>query len=88
MLYLKNKCCFEATIGTYIAILKKPNQGKQVWVSLLEAAGMDDTGMKKWHIKFGKTSTEAHQDFLESIGIEAAEIVRIRASSKSGDISI
>ncbi len=59
---------------------------KQAWVSLLEAAGMDDTGMKKWHIEFEKTSPEAHQDFLESIGIETAEIVRIRARSKSADI--
>jgi len=55
---------------------------KEIWVSLLEAAGLDEDGMKKWHIEFEKTSPEAHQDFLESIGIEKDEIELIRAWSK------
>lgn len=55
---------------------------KEVWVSLLEAAGLDKTGMKKWHVEFERTSPEAHQDFLESIGIENDEIVLIREWSK------
>lgn len=54
---------------------------KQVWVSLLKAAGLDDTGLKKWHVEFEKATPEAHQDFLESIGLEKAEIKKIRGWS-------
>ena len=58
---------------------------KEIWVSILKAAGLDEAGMKNWHIEFEKTSPEAHQDFLESIGIEDDEIELIRDWSKSGD---
>jgi len=51
---------------------------KEVWVSILRASGLDDAGMKNWHIEFEKSSPEAHQDFLESIGIESDEISSIR----------
>ncbi len=62
---------------------KKHNANTRVitrgtWVSLLESAGLDNDGMKKWHIAFESTSPEAHQDFLESIGIEKNEIKSIR----------
>jgi MerR family transcriptional regulator, thiopeptide resistance regulator len=55
---------------------------KEVWVALLEASGLDEEGMKKWHIEFERTSPEAHQDFLESIGIDADEISEIREWSR------
>jgi len=55
---------------------------KETWVSLLEAAGLDEAGMEKWHIEFERTSPEAHQDFLESIGIEKDEVASIRKWSK------
>ncbi len=58
---------------------------KQTWVSILKAAGLDETGMRQWHIEFEKTSPEAHQDFLESIGIETDEIKLIRAWSGHAD---
>jgi DNA-binding transcriptional MerR regulator len=51
---------------------------KETWVSMLRAAGLDEEGMKNWHIEFERTSPEAHQDFLESIGIEKDEIKSIR----------
>jgi MerR family transcriptional regulator, thiopeptide resistance regulator len=57
---------------------------KQTWISLLEAAGLDEEGMKNWHIEFEKTSPEGHQDFLESIGIENDEIASIREWSRQG----
>ncbi|MCU7811588.1 MAG: MerR family transcriptional regulator [Candidatus Thiodiazotropha sp. (ex Notomyrtea botanica)] len=56
---------------------------KEKWVAMLKAAGLDEDGMKHWHIEFEKTSPEAHQDFLESIGIADAEIAAIRDWSKS-----
>jgi len=58
---------------------------KEVWVSLLQAAGLDQAGMQNWHIEFERMSPEAHQDFLESIGIEKDEINAIRKWSKAGN---
>lgn len=55
---------------------------KDTWVSLLESTGLDANGMKKWHIAFETSSPEAHQDFLESIGIETEEIHAIRHWSR------
>lgn len=56
---------------------------KEIWVSILRAAGLDETGMKNWHIEFERTSPEAHRDFLESLGIEKDEIASIRAWSQA-----
>ena len=56
---------------------------KETWVALLRAAGLDDAGMKNWHIEFKKTTPEGHQDFLESIGIEEDEVTAIREWSKN-----
>jgi DNA-binding transcriptional MerR regulator len=55
---------------------------KDIWVAMLQAAGLDEEGMKNWHIEFEMTSPEGHQDFLESIGIAESEIDSIRAWSK------
>jgi DNA-binding transcriptional MerR regulator len=55
---------------------------KETWVSILRASGLDEAGMRNWHIEFEKTSPEAHQDFLESIGIEKEEIILIREWSR------
>ena len=55
---------------------------KETWVSILEASGLDDEGMRNWHTEFEKTSPEAHQDFLESIGINKEEIILIRQWSR------
>jgi len=51
---------------------------KETRVSILKAAGLDEDGRKNWHIEFEKTSPEGHQDFLESLGLEKDEIVKIR----------
>jgi len=51
---------------------------KPRWVALLRAAGMDDAEMRRWHVEFERQSPEAHQDFLESLGLPAAEIGQIR----------
>jgi DNA-binding transcriptional MerR regulator len=56
---------------------------KDGWVSILRAAGMSDTDMERWHVEFERQSPEAHQDFLESLGLDDAEIGRIRESSRS-----
>ena len=51
---------------------------KERWVALLKATGLDEALMQKWHVEFEKMSPEAHQDFLESLGISAEEIALIR----------
>lgn len=57
---------------------------KGVWVSMLKAAGLDEEGMKNWHIEFETNSPDEHQGFLESIGIEKDEIAAIRDWSRPG----
>ncbi|MEN8251470.1 MAG: MerR family transcriptional regulator [Bacteroidota bacterium] len=52
-----------------------------IWVSMLRAAGLDEQGMWNWHIAFESSSPEAHQDFLESLGISSEEVTFIREQS-------
>ncbi|MEJ2638765.1 MAG: MerR family DNA-binding transcriptional regulator [Desulfosarcinaceae bacterium] len=56
---------------------------KQSWVHLLRSAGMDDTAMGDWHQAFEQLSPEAHQHFLESLGIPAEEVRAIRDWSQA-----
>jgi DNA-binding transcriptional MerR regulator len=51
---------------------------KARWIALMRAAGMNDAEMHRWHEEFEQQSPEAHQDFLESLGLPAAEIRQIR----------
>lgn len=51
---------------------------KEQWVGFLEQAGLDEQGMLRMHAEFEKASPQAHQDFLESLGISQEEIRRIR----------
>jgi hypothetical protein len=51
---------------------------KERWVSMLRAAGPDEDGMSRWHQQFEKQAPEAHQDFLESLGLSRQEIRNIR----------
>lgn len=55
---------------------------KATWVAVLDKAGLDDNGKRKWHQEFEAIAPEAHQDFLESIGIESDEINSIRKWSR------
>jgi MerR family transcriptional regulator, thiopeptide resistance regulator len=56
---------------------------KRRWIEILEATGLDEEEMHHWHVEFERLSPEAHQDFLESLGIEPAEVRAIRASSRT-----
>lgn len=57
---------------------------KAKWVSILEATGMSEEDMQQWHVEFERSLPEAHQDFLESLGIESGEIRTIRRNSQKG----
>src|SRR5512140_1819436 len=41
----------------------------QLWVEMLEAAGLDDTGKKRWHMEFERRAPAGHQEFLLTLGI-------------------
>jgi len=55
---------------------------KKRWVEIMRAAGLNEEDMHNWHKQFEKMEPEAHQEFLESLGIEAAEIKKIREFSR------
>jgi DNA-binding transcriptional MerR regulator len=57
---------------------------KEGWVAILRATGLDDKEMQRWHVEFERLSPEGHQEFLESLGIAADEIERIRRASGVG----
>ena len=54
---------------------------KEKWITLLRSIGLSDAEMRQWHQAFEHQSPLAHQDFLESLGLPAAEIRQIRERS-------
>ena len=57
---------------------------KKRWVEIMRAAGLSEEDMHNWHVQFERMEPEAHQEFLESLGIPAAEIDSIREYSREG----
>ncbi len=51
---------------------------KDRWVEIMRAAGLNDDDMHKWHREFERLEPDAHQEFLESLGIGSEEIQTIR----------
>ncbi|MCC7376195.1 MAG: MerR family transcriptional regulator [Verrucomicrobiales bacterium] len=56
---------------------------KELWVRMLEASGMDDRAMEKWHREFEERAPEGHHDFLLSLGISPQEVASIRRRSSA-----
>jgi hypothetical protein len=54
---------------------------KGTWSKMFRSIGMTEKDMERWHAHFEESMPEAHQDFLESLGIDGAEVQRIRAWS-------
>lgn len=52
------------------------------WVTLFREAGMDEVQMKKWHHLFEIRHPDAHQSFLEWLGLPEQKIDRIRLESR------
>ena len=71
-----------------VALLEQPSFTEQEmidkdrWTDIMKAAGLDEQDMKNWHHQFERMEPDAHQEFLESLGIDADEIGKIRAWSK------
>lgn len=55
---------------------------KEQWVAMFKELGLNETTMHRWHSLFESRHPEAHQSFLEWLGIEANEIARIRQNSR------
>lgn len=75
-----------------IAMLKKITDGtygpivdKKMWVKMLEAAGMDESSMAKWHSEFERRAPKAHKEFMLSLGIPENEIRQIQEWSRETD---
>jgi DNA-binding transcriptional MerR regulator len=67
----------EMNSGTYVPIVDK-----NMWVKILEAAGMDESSMAKWHAEFESRAPKAHFDFLLSLGIPEDEARQIQEWSR------
>jgi hypothetical protein len=52
------------------------------WVSMFREIGLDEATMMKWHHLFESRHPEAHQSFLEWLGLPPAKIAEIRTKSK------
>lgn len=57
---------------------------KDKFVAVMRAAGFTDQDMNRWHSEFERLAPAEHQEFLEFLGIPAAEIEKIREWSRSG----
>ncbi len=72
-----------------VMLLKQPTLLEQNmvtkarWVEIMKAAGLNEQDMQNWHKQFEKMEPDAHQEFLESLSIDAEEISEIRAWSKA-----
>ena len=59
-----------------------PPMNKQMWVEMLETAGMDESAMQHWHAEFETRAPQTHYDFLLSLGISESEVERIQEWSR------
>lgn len=60
-------------------------RNKEQWIALLAAAGMSEDDMRRWHVEFECHFPQAHQEFLQSLGLPEAEVATIRAQSAAAD---
>ena len=49
---------------------------------LFREIGLDEAAMKKWHALFEQRHPDSHKSFLEWLGLDAAQIEKIRARSR------
>ncbi len=55
---------------------------KEEWIAMFREIGLTDEAMGRWHRLFESRHPEAHQGFLEWLGIKATEIDTIRQASR------
>jgi len=52
------------------------------WVNMFREIGLDEETMMKWHRLFESRHPEAHQSFLEWLGLSSEKIAEIRTKSR------
>ena len=62
------------------------SMSKASWSRMFRAIGVTEKDMERWHAHFEQSTPEAHQDFLESLGLDETEVKRIRAWSARSDV--
>lgn len=64
-------------------LLEQNQLTKARWVEIMRGAGFNEEDMSNWHKQFEKIEPDAHQEFLESLNLDAEEIAKIRLNSQS-----
>ena len=59
----------------------KDHVSVEEWVAMFKEIGLDEPTMKRWHGIFEVRHPEAHQSFLEWLGLPAEDIRSSRKSS-------
>ena len=86
---LRRQQHFIVTLLRHAAVSDSPAvMTKARWTALLRAAGMDDEAMMRWHAEFEGMAPDAHDHFLQSLGISAKEIAFIREASRAITVSV
>jgi len=57
----------------------KKHVNVEEWVAMFEEVGLDEAKRHRWHKLFEARHPDAHQGFLEWLGLERDEIANIRA---------
>jgi len=55
---------------------------KEQWVAMFKELGLTEAQMRRWHQLFESRHAQAHQSFLEWLGVDAQEIAQIRQNSR------
>ena len=55
---------------------------KEQWIAMFQDVGLDEAAMRRWHRTFESRHPEAHQSFLEWLGLKAEETGQIRQQSR------
>jgi DNA-binding transcriptional MerR regulator len=83
ILGLKNQQRLLAGMLRQVASGKRPPiVDVELWIEMLDAAGMDEDARRRWHTEFERRAPEGHQEFLLSLGIPGDEVERIRRWSR------
>ena len=52
--------------------------GVDQWIEMFEEVGLDQAQRRQWHRTFERRHPEAHQSFLEWLGLDVAKIADVR----------
>lgn len=63
--------------------MTKPAFGKDAWVEMFRAIGLDEATMGRWHHEFEARWPEAHERFLVWLGLPGADVERVRSAARS-----